>query len=146
MLAAATIPLLYMFLSLRAEQSHLDCPELTRASASAYHLSDLPEEIRLDLMAWTNNEITDEDIPLLNTDSPGQRERNHPTARFVQAFRFEDKWLVQFEVALFSGVRTVTYHNGGSGIFKRSPLHYFGGPACASIRAALEGVVTPGGF
>lgn len=53
---------------------------------------------------------------------------------------------MQFEVAMAGGVRTVTYVRHGDGLYYRSPGYYFNGPACASIRAALEGVTTPGGF
>lgn len=121
-----------------------NCPEAARATASAYRLSDLPTEIRADLMALTNNEITDENVPLLDTDAPTAAERSHATVRFAQAFRFRNKWLVQFEVALFSGVRTIAYASTEDGPFHLSPSHTFNGPACASIRAALEGVTTPG--
>lgn len=123
-----------------------DCPEADRAIGRARLLSELPSEIRDDLKIFTNNEITDEDIPLLNTDAPSPAEMNYATARFVQALQFRDRWLVQFEVALFAGVRTVAYVSRQGRPFERSPTHYFGGPACASIRAALEGVTTPGGF
>jgi hypothetical protein len=121
-----------------------NCPEAVRATASAYRLSELPEEIRKDLMALTNNEITDEDIPLLNTDAPTEAERNHATVRFAQALRFRDTWLVQFEVALVRGVRTIAYVSIQNRPFQLFRSQTFGGPACASIRAALDGVTTPG--
>ena len=122
------------------------CPEEAGATATADRLSELPQEIRDDLMVLTDNEITDENVPLLRTDAPTKAERNHATVRFAQAMRFHNYWLVQYEVALFAGVRTVSYVSTGDGPFHRSPMFYFGGPACASIRAALDGVTTPGGF
>jgi hypothetical protein len=121
-----------------------NCPEAVRAAARAYRLSELPDEIRKDLMALTNDEITDENIPLLATDAPSEAERKHATVRFAQALRFHDQWLVQFEVALFSGVRTIAYTKTQNGPFRMSPGHSFGGPACASIRAVLDGVTSQG--
>jgi len=97
-------------------------------------------------MRWTGNEITDENIPLLRTDAPTEAEKNYATVRFAQALRFRDTWYVQSEVALFAGVRTITYYRTPNGRFERFRSQYFGGPACATIRAALDGVVTPGGF
>jgi hypothetical protein len=128
----------------QASRPVYNCPEAAQATASAYRLSELPEEIRVDLMALTNNEITDENIPLLASDALSEAEKKHATVRFAQALRFRDKWLVQFEVALFFGVRTITYVSTQNGPFRLSPSHSFGGPACASIRAALDGVTTPG--
>jgi hypothetical protein len=93
-------------------------------------LSELPEEIRQDLMALTNDEITDEDVPLLATNAPTAAERNHATVRFAQALRFRDLWLIQFEGALFSGVPTIGYVIVEKGRFKLSPRYTFGGPAC----------------
>ena len=122
------------------------CPEEARATATADRLAELPREIRDDLMVLTANEITDENVPLLRTDAPTKAEEKHATVRFAQAMRFHNYWLVQFEVALFAGVRTVSYVSTGDGPYHRSPMFYFGGPACASIRAALEGVTAPGGF
>ncbi len=127
------------------------CPELAGATTTVQRMSELPAEIREDLLTLTGNEIREANVPLLNTDAPTAMERNHATVRFVQAARFQRFWLVQFEVALFAGVRTVSYIRAGHGATDRGPYvrfdqHVFAGPACASIRAALEGVTTPGGF
>jgi hypothetical protein len=127
-----------------ATRPSFSCSEMGRAAATAYRLSELPAEIRADLMEWTNHQITDANIPLLNTDAPGPLERTYATVRFAQAARFHNYWLVQFEVALFSGVRTVSYSSTENGPFRRSPMIYSQGPACASLRAALEGVGNPG--
>jgi hypothetical protein len=123
-----------------------NCPEAARADAAAYRLADLPQEIREDLMKWTGNEITDENIPLLRTDSFTDGGKGYAKVRFAQALRFRDRWFVQSEMALVAGVRTITYYRTPNGRFERFPTQYFGGPACATIRAALDGVVTPGGF
>jgi hypothetical protein len=114
----------------QASRPVYNCPEAVRATASAYRLSELPEEIRQDLMALTNDEITDEDVPLLATNAPTAAERNHATVRFAQALRFRDLWLIQFEGALFSGVPTIGYVIVEKGRFKLSPRYTFGGPAC----------------
>jgi hypothetical protein len=131
--------------------SPTSCFELAQATAIAHGLSDLPREIRADLLTTTHNEIRDVDVPLLNTDAPTERERSYATLRFVQAARFERFWLVQIEEAMVAGVRTISYirRDQGpreSGPFVRTNWHVFAGPACASIRATLEGVTTPGGF
>jgi hypothetical protein len=127
----------------QASRPVYNCPEAVRAAARAYRLSELPDEIRKDLMALTNDKITDENIPLLATDAPSEAERKHATVRFAQALRFHNYWLVQIEVALFAGVRTISFESMGNGPFRFSPGINFQGPACASIRAALDGVSSP---
>lgn len=129
----------------------LQCSEMLRAAAIAHRLSELPTEIREDLETLTHNEIRDVDVPLLNTDAPIGRERGYARVRFVQAARFQQFWLVQVEAAMVSGVRTISYvrpdlRSTDRGPFVRSNQQVFAGPACASIRAALDGVTTPGGF
>lgn len=122
------------------------CAEEVRATATAYRLADLPKEIRDDLNILMNNEIGDSDSQLLQTDAPVAAERNFPTARFFQALFVNREWFVQFEVSMFAGVRTIGYVRDGNGGFRRWSSHYFGGPACETIKAALNGVTTPGGF
>lgn len=125
------------------------CAAEVGATATAYRLADLPPDIRDEWGALENfmgGQIADSDAPLLQTDAPSEAESNYPTARFAQAMLVGDKWFVQFEVSLFFGVRTVGYVRHSDGVFRISPGHYFNGPACASIRAALSGVTTPGGF
>jgi hypothetical protein len=46
------------------------CPELAGARTVAHRMSELPAEIRQDLLATSRDEIRDVDIPLLNTDAP----------------------------------------------------------------------------
>ena len=125
------------------------CAEEVRASATADRLSELPHDIRDGLVQLEHlfgDEIADSDSPLLRTDAPTAAERDLPTIRFAQAMLVGDKWFVQFEVSQFAGVRTVGFVRQGGGRFQLAPAHYFGGPACASIKAALAGVNTPGGF
>ena len=125
------------------------CARDVQAAATAYRLSDLPSDISGDLTSLAGqfgDRVADSDAPLLQTDAPTAAERGHPRVRFAQAMLVGDKWFVQFEVSQFAGVRTVTYVRHQDGRFRRSPAHYFGGPACASIKAAVERVTTPGGF
>jgi hypothetical protein len=127
----------------------VSCSEEVGATATARRLAELPQDIRADLgplAEFFGDEIADSDAPLLQTDAPTAAERDYPTVRFAQALLVDDKWFVQFEVSLFAGVRTISYVRHPDGRFHRSPMHYFGGPACASIRAARDGVTTPGGF
>ena len=138
LLAVSTVP--------PETSSRSSCPEEVQATATAYRLSELPQNIVDDLLLLTQNEIADSNAPLLQTDAPTAAERNHATVRFAQALLFRDMWLVQFEVTMFSDVRTVSYVRDSEGRFQRSPRHYFHGPACASIRAALSGVTTPRDF
>lgn len=119
------------------------------ATATAYRLSELPQSIRDDVTSRREvfgEGLADSDSPIRRTDAPSPAESEYPMARFVQAMLVRDIWFVQYEVALFSGVRTVSYRRKRDGQFDISPSHYFGGPACASIKAALAGVTTPGGF
>ncbi len=120
------------------------CAEQVGASASTRRLSDLPGEIRTDLAAFGRAEIGDSDGPLLNTDAPSAEERNYPVLRFYQALRVGERWFVQIEVANFADVRTLVYrYRAAERVFSREPWQYYSGPACASIKASLAGVMTP---
>jgi hypothetical protein len=127
------------------------CPEVARARQVARRMSELPADIREDLLTAARGEIRDVDVSLLNTDAPTERERSYATLRFARAVRFERFWLVQIEVAMVSGVTTLSYFRTGQGTprggtWVRTNEHNFRGPACASIRAALEGVTIHGGL
>lgn len=125
------------------------CAEEVGATATANRLAQLPQEIRdrlPQLREIFGAEMADSDAPLLQTDAPTAAERSYPTIRFAQAMLVGDKWFVQFEVSLFAGVRTVAFIRRADGSFFLSAAHHFGGPACPSIKAALSGVNTPGGF
>lgn len=122
------------------------CPEAAQAAAAAYRLSDLPDEIRADLNLLAHGEIADSDVPLLQTDTPTGAEARYPTMHFYQAMRFNNLWLVQVEISLTAGVRTISYVSVGGGAFQHVPIHDFGGPPCESIRAAMSGVTTPAAF
>lgn len=125
------------------------CAQEIGATASAYRLADLPQDIRDDLANrrdWLGEDMADSDAPLLQTDAPTAAERGYPTIRFAQAMLVGEIWFVQFEVSLFAGVRTISYIRQNDGRFHLTPLHYFNGPPCASIKAALAGVTTPWGF
>lgn len=124
----------------------VQCSEMSAASSIVRRLSDLPREIRDDLTVLTEGAMGDRDGPLLQTDAPTAVEGTYPVTRFAQGLLFNDMWLVQFEVSLFSDVRTVTYRLSDDNRYHRTSAHYFHGPACPSIRAALSGVTTPGGF
>jgi len=122
------------------------CAREVHATATAYRLADLPPDIRSDLTLIAQNGIGDRGSPLLDTDAPGPAQVSFPTSRFYQALRVNNEWFVQFEVSMFAGVRTIGYVPDRNGGFRRYAPHYFGGPACESIKAALSGVTTPGGF
>jgi len=125
------------------------CAREVGASATALRLAELPQEIRDDLVRRREvfgDTVADRDSPLLQTDAPTEAERGHATVRFAQAMRVGNSWFVQLEVSLMAGVVTVSYAHQTDGRFRLSPFHHFRGPACASIRAALAGVTTPGGF
>lgn len=118
------------------------CAREFQATATAYRLSEVPQDIRGNfdtLEKLWGSKIADSDAPLLQTDAPGPAERDHATVRFAQALLVRDKWFVQFEVRLSSGVLTVAYSRDSEGRLRLSPP-LFSGPACASIRAALDGV------
>jgi len=87
----------------------------------------------------------DRGSPLLQTDAPTILERDYPTSRFAQALLIKNMWFVQFEVAM-TGMLTIGYIKGTDGKFTRSPSHYYNGPACETLKAAVNGVTTPGGF
>lgn len=122
------------------------CAKEIRANSVVIDLADLPQEIREHLDTFDPKGMGERDSQLLKTDAPVRAERDHRQTRFAQALLVRDEWFVQFEVALFSGVRTIGYVRDGEGRFRPWPPHYFGGPPCESIKAALQGVTTPGGF
>lgn len=115
------------------------------ATAVVKRLSDLPREIRDDLHL-NYKDMGEPGSPLLQTDAPTAAEVHYPTSRFVQGVLIKDVWYVQFEVSMFSGVRTIGYVRIDDGRFLRSPSHYYGGPSCETLKAAINGVYTPGGF
>ena len=120
------------------------CATEIQAESYARRLADIPPEIRDDLNSLTKGTVGDSGGPLLATDAPSAVERQYPTTRFYQAFLIKNQWFVQFEVAMFAGVRTMTYRRSkDNNRFYRSPWGYFGGPACESLNAALSGVTTP---
>lgn len=120
------------------------CAVEVGAASVAERVSELPTEIRDDLLRIAGGVIGEKDSPLLRTDAPSSEERAYSTTRFVQALLIESEWFVQLDVAMTSGVRTFGYVKDERGAYRRSLSHYFGGPACASIKAALAGVYNPG--
>jgi hypothetical protein len=120
------------------------CAKEVKAIAVVERLSELPADIRDDLI-FRFKDMGDRGSPLLQTDAPTALERDLPTSRFAQALLIKNVWFVQFEVAM-TGTRTMGYFRGTDGKFTRSPSHYYGGPACETLKAAVNGVTTPGGF
>ncbi|WP_448662452.1 hypothetical protein ACG3SL_17570 [Sphingomonas sp. CJ20] len=116
------------------------CLKDVGAIATAERLAQLPSEIQEDLKLISHNSMGDSDGPLLNTDSPSDRESKFPTARFLLGVQVKDKWYIQFEQAM-SGVRTIGYRRDNMGKFYRAPWQYLGGPACETLRAMVSGVL-----
>jgi len=129
-------------------QAQRTCAKEVGAVATAYRLAELPKEIGAELSARKGlfGSIADKDAPLLETDAPVGAERNYPTVRFAQAMLVRNEWFVQVEISMMSGVTTFGFPRQPGGRFSFSPVHYFRGPACASIKAALAGVTNPGGL
>ena len=119
------------------------CPEDARAGQIAYQLSDLPPEVRLDLMRLTHYSIGERPRPLRRSHVVIPEERDYLGSRFYRALRFQNVWYVQYERALTRGVQTVGYIADARGRFHASPVLRFGGPPCETIRAALAGIVAP---
>ena len=119
------------------------CPDLP-ATAVVERLSDLPPAIREDLTS-VYKDMGERESPLLQTDAPTAAEESYPTSRFFQAILIKNEWYVQYELT-YGGRRTLSYIRGTNGQFQRFPGHYFGGPFCEVLKAALHGVVTPGGL
>lgn len=146
--------LLALLLQLGASATQPDnlsaCARDVQATDTATTLADLPADVRQELTRFEREfmrgRMADSHEPLLQTDAPGPEERNYPTVRFAHALLVRDQWFVQYEVALMAGVQTIDFYRGPNGRFQLSLSHFFGGPACASIKAALAGVRTPGGF
>jgi hypothetical protein len=123
------------------------CARTLGATAFTTKLSGVPQAIREDLVrriAAQGSAVADSDVPLLQTDAPGERERGYARVRFAQAMHIGDRWFVQLQITLMSGVRTYVYARHSDGSFDFSPGQQFGGPGCASIKAALAGVDTFG--
>ena len=122
----------------------LSCAKEVGATAVVERLSELSPDIRDDLI-FRFKDMGDRGSPLLQTDAPTALERDLPTSRFAQALLIKNVWFVQFEVAM-TGMLTMGYIKGSDGKFMRSPSHYYSGPACETLKAAVNGVTTPGGF
>ena len=120
------------------------CAKDVKASAVAQRLSDLPEDITRDLLAWIKG-LGDRETPLLQTDAPSAVARTFATGRFAQAMMLGRIWFVQIEVSETSGVRTIGYvWSNDDRKYHRSPMHSFGGPMCATLKAAEAGVISYG--
>lgn len=139
---AASLALLLQAAAAPGPRPQAPCANIP-AAAVIERLSDLPTDIRQDLLQ-TYEDMEERGAPLLSTDSPTEGERKYPTSRFVQAVLIKNVWYVQFEVSMFAGVRTMGYVRASNGRFRRDPSRYYGGPACATLRAAIEGVYNPG--
>lgn len=120
------------------------CPDVREATTTVLRLEDLPPAVRTDLESFAPGMGT-RDAQILRTDAPTSQETNLPVARFVHGVFVNDRWFVSFEHGQ-SGYTTIGYARDAAGPYRRWPLHYFGGPPCRAIRAALDGVITPGGF
>ena len=118
------------------------CPDI-RATMVVERLSGLPEDIRDNLLTAYRG-IGDRGSELLATDAPSTAEMKYPTKRCFQAVLIKDVWYVQIEVAMTSGVRTIGFNGGTDGHFRFAPSVYYGGPACETPKAAINGVYNPG--
>lgn len=127
------------------------CPEFAGAAAAVDRLAELPPEIREHLLSVIDNNMGDPNSILLRTDAVTDAERGQRTSRLVRGLRFRDSrrrrdmWLIQYEAAMRANVHTISYEIGPEGRFRFTRRHFFSGPACESVRAALNGVTTPGG-
>lgn len=122
------------------------CAVEKEAVKVVYRLSDLPDEIRVDLMTMSQSQMVDGPVTLRQGDAPTEAERLLPTSKFNQGLLIRGTWFVQFEITNLAGVRTIGYVRSERHSFVKSPIYYFTGPACATLEAALAGVITPGGF
>jgi hypothetical protein len=122
----------------------LACAKEVQATAIASRMSQLPPEIRDDLMLMFKNDLADSGTPILQTHAPSEAERNLPTSRFVQALLVKDIWYVSYEVSMM-GSRTIRFGLAQGGPddpkgFVRKQIYGFGGPPCEAIKASLKGV------
>ncbi len=132
--------------SLEPSPSQRVCAREVGATSVATRLSQLPPSIREDIARLKpvfGDHMADSDAELLQTDAPRAEDGHRARVRFAQAMLVGDHWFVQFEIAMWAGVRTASFRRQADGSFAYAPVHDFGGPACASIKAALEGVTTP---
>lgn len=118
----------------------MSCPEDVRANAFATDIEELPREIYDDLMRITSNVIGSRENAAQQRD---EIQINEPHLRYYRGIRFNNVWYIQYEQKATRGVQTVGYIFHPDGFYYRSPLLRFGGPACETIRAALNGVVSP---
>lgn len=121
------------------------CPDVREATTIVLRIEDLPPDVRTDLESFATS-LGPRDAEILRTDAPTPREAKLPQARFVHGVLAKDRWFVSYEHGQ-SGYTTIGYAKADdSGRYQRWPGYYFGGPPCRSIRAAMDGVTTPGGF
>ena len=125
------------------------CAKTLGATAIVHRLADLPPSVRDDLLSRIKaigGNLADSDVPILQTDAPGPKETSYAHERFEQAVLVGDIWFVQLRIAMTPGVNTLAYRRERDGKLTYLPNHNFGGPACASIKAALSGVTTVDGL
>ena len=126
-----------------ASPSHVICSTIP-ATAVVSRLADLPPDVRRDITS-VYKDMGDRGSVILQTDAPSPSELKLPTSRFYQAVLIKNEWFVQYERS-HGGPTTLSYIRGTDGRFQRFPGHYFGGPYCEVLKAAVNGVVTPGGL
>lgn len=137
-------PLLAMVSSVAVAEPASPCEGIA-ASVIAYRLADLPPEIRDDLNAMSQNAIADAGVPIRRTDAPTDAEKDLALNGLVHGLLVGQEWFVSVDTGT-GGIRTFGYVRDSDGRYFRLPSHYFGGPACEAIAAALSGVTSPGGF
>ena len=125
------------------------CAKTVGATATADRLAALPPPVRDELIRMIGamgGALADSGTPLLETDAPTMAERHLAHERFEQAVLVHDTWFVQIKQSLFANVLTLGFARQSDGTFAFSPAIAFRGPACASIEAALAGVMIARGF
>lgn len=128
-----------------------ECATKVAASEVAYSLNAIPAEVRRDIVervAAQGSAVFNRDTPPLQTDAPTSSDSSSSSAsvRFAQAYHVGERWFVQVDIAGFTGVNTFGYDRRPNGLFAPTPGRHFGGPPCASIEAALAGVISLGGI
>jgi hypothetical protein len=115
------------------------------AANVVHSLHALPDEIVKDLTGMLLS-LADSNEPLRAGDVPPKELLDAARFRFSFAVRNQNEWLVAIERGNPNNFLIFGYASIEGQPYQKSPSRFLGGPPCIAIRAALDGVVSPGGF
>jgi hypothetical protein len=123
------------------------CPVGTIA---ADNMTELPKEIKNNLMMLFKDRIADAGQDFLDSDVITKENRNLPDVRFIKGYRLKGLYIVFFETGYYRNIRSLSYRKQSDdkspALYRLQPFHYFSGPICSVMKAIDGGVTGPAQF